>query len=766
MTIERISLLGNIGQFHTVNAGAQLPFSKIQLIYAENGRGKTTLATILRSLGTGVTSLVTERQRLGAQQTPHVIIASGSPAGIIQFQHGTWTGSLDTITVFDDAFVSANVCSGTEIDAEHRQNLHELILGAQGVGLNTTLRGHASRVEQHNQALRVKGDAVPGAARGTLTVEAFCALKSRPNVDKEIEEAQRNLSAAQAADAIRQRTAFLPLTLPMFDIEATTMLLRRTLPDLEAEAAARVRAHLRNLGKGGEGWVSEGMARITSVSEGQAGEVCPFCAQDLDTSPLIRHYQAYFSDAYSALRTAITDTGKGVTTAHGGEIPAAFERAVRVAIETRDFWSKFVQIPEVAVDTASFMRTWVAAREAMLTVLRAKAAAPLEAMRLPEDTAKAVENYHAQRQTLLELFGQLEALGPAIALIKEKAAGANVVTLTADLAKLTSVRQRYLAAIAPICDAYLAEKAAKKATEVLRDQARAALDQYRQQIFPIYQTAINTYLGHFNAGFRLHEVGSVNNRSGSSATYQVLINNVAVNPTADQGPSFRNTLSAGDRNTLALAFFFASIEHDPQIARKIVVIDDPMTSLDEHRSLTTVQQILGLATRVTQVIVLSHSKPFLCAVWEGAPKNARSAIRISRDGMGSTLETWDVKRDMITEHDRRSERVIEYIRAGNAAMERTVAADLRPMLEVFVRVAYPSAFPPGTLLGQFINTCRQRVGHVNQVLNATDITELKSVVDYANRFHHDTNAAWETAAINDQELSHYCTRVVSFARRP
>jgi wobble nucleotide-excising tRNase len=54
----------------------------------------------------------------------------------------------------------------------------------------------------------------------------------------------------------------------------------------------------------------------------------------------------------------------------------------------------------------------------------------------------------------------------------------------------------------------------------------------------------------------------------------VLINNVAVGLADSNGePCFRNTLSAGDRNTLALAFFFASLYQDPQIAQKTVVID-------------------------------------------------------------------------------------------------------------------------------------------------------------------------------------------------
>ena len=88
--------------------------------------------------------------------------------------------------------------------------------------------------------------------------------------------------------------------------------------------------------------------------------------------------------------------------------------------------------------------------------------------------------------------------------------------------------------------------------------------------------------------------------------------------TAASGPSFRNTLSAGDRNTLALAFFFASLDQDPNLAQKIVAIDDPMTSLDEHRSLTTVQELRAMQDRVSQLLGFSHSKPFLCALWDGA----------------------------------------------------------------------------------------------------------------------------------------------------
>ncbi|MFY3330270.1 AAA family ATPase [Achromobacter xylosoxidans] len=291
------------------------------------------------------------------------------------------------------------------------------------------------------------------------------------------------------------------------------------------------------------------------------------------------------------------------------------------------------------------------------------------------------------------------------------------------------------------------------------------MDNYQQNVFPAYQGVLNDYLGRFNAGFRLDQVDSVNTRGGSACSYSVLINNAAVPHTADVGPSFRNTLSAGDRNALALAFFFASLEQDQQLAQKIVVIDDPMTSLDEHRSLTTVQEIRRLLPRVGQVIVLSHSKPFLCNLWEGANTADRSAIRLIRAAVGSTFSAWDVRQDCITEHDRRHELVTGYLQAANPAVERQVAAALRPILEAFARVAYPNTFQPGGLLGPFIGICEQRVNTPGQILRQADIVELRALLDYANLFHHDSNPAWAMQIINDQALVNYAQRTLAFTRR-
>lgn len=760
--IEQISLLRNIGQFDSVSAGG-ITYSPFTLIYAENGRGKTTLAAIIRSLATGVSDHILNRHRLGAKNPPHVVVKHSGNTHV--FQNGSWSSPPPEVAVFDDEFVANNVCSGMEVATTHRQKLHELILGAQGVSLNTVLKTEIEKVEAHNAALKMKSAALPPAVRGDLTVEAFCALKADADIDEKIQKAERRLAAAKSADAIRQMPLFTSIILPDFDTSAINQVLGMTLATLEARTVAQVREHIRRLGRSAESWVAEGMEIIDQATQGQDSEVCPFCAQGLQTSPIISHYQGYFSVEYDALKRTIRETGLAVRDAHSGDIPTAFERDIRTAAQKREFWKEFADVPEISVDTAAISRDWTAAREAVLTHLRAKAASPLEPMSLGKEALDAVYSFRKRRNEIDALSAGLQACNPALQIVRERAGADEISALVRDLNAFTARKQRFDPKITALCDDYIKEKKAKKNTEAARNKAREDLDKYRETIFPAYETAINDYLRRFNAGFRITKFSSVNTRVGSSASYYVVINQQNVDPSAAHGPSFRNTLSAGDRNTLALAFFFASLEQDANLAQKVVVFDDPMTSLDESRSLTTKQELRQLHSRVAQVIVLSHSKPFLCSLWENADKNARTALRVSRANISSDIFEWDVRNDSVTEHDKRHELVSRYLQSSDPTKERAVAASLRPILEAFMRVACPAHFPPGSLLGPFIHVCEQRHGTANEILSVMDTAELRSLLDYANRFHHDSNPAWETAIINDAELVDFANRTLLFASR-
>jgi len=761
--ISRIQLLRNIGQFDSVSTGATISLGRLTLVYSENGRGKTTLAAVLRSLASGDPIPITERRRLAAAHPPYVVLdCDGGPPDAM-FQDGVWNRTLPHLALFDDVFVDANIHSGLAVDARHRQNLHELVLGAQGVALSRQMQQLVSRIEDHNRALREKAGAIAETVGQGFSVDDFCALPELPGVDAEIEATERALAAAREQDAVRTSPLFETLGLPAFDAETIDRILERDLPDLDAAAEAHVRTHIATLGAGGEQWVGDGMQRLPQP--GAAGP-CPFCAQDLAGSHLIAHYRAYFSAAYSDLKRAVSQMLEDVRRAHAGDVPAGFERAVRVAGERRQFWSRFCQVPEVAIDTAAVVRSWNAAREAVIAALNSKKAAPLERQTLDRDARNAIASYDGLRRRISDLSEALITANDAIRVVQEQAASANPTTIARDLARLRATKARHTPEIAPLCAEYLAEKEAKARTEEERAEARTALDQYRTNAFPASQTAINVYLRRFNAGFRLDSVTSTTTRGGPACTYNVVINETPVpigTSTPSEGePSFRNTLSSGDRNTLALAFFFASLDQDQNLANAVVVIDDPISSLDDHRSLTTVQEVRRLAERAGQVIVLSHDKRFLCRVWNGADSTTRVALEIVRDGTGSTLRPWDVAQDSITEHDRRHAAMREYVASGNGE-QREIARAIRPHLEAFLRVACPEHFPPGSLLGPFLGLCRQRTGQGDEILDNEAMQELRELVEYANRFHHDTNPAWETEVINDAELRSFVERALAFA---
>ncbi len=758
--LTNFSLIRNIGKFDSVNAGANLDLNRLALIYAENGRGKTTLATILRSLGNKEPLPIIERRRLGGQGDPHIVIANNN-GDTAMFQDGTWDDNDVNILVFDDSFVADNIYSGIDVDTEHRQKLHELIIGAEGVALNATLQEIVTRIERHNQTIRERGAHITEVMRCGLSIERFCALEDVEDIENLLQEAERALAAARKSDAIAQRNSFTSLSFPDFDVEALNTLLAKSLPEIEAAAASQVKEHIISLGEGGESWVAAGMKVVT----GNDLNDCPFCKQDLSGSGIIAHYQSIFSQEYLELKEEISSSLHSLERGHRTELMTAFERNFRTLSEDRQFWSEFIDIPEINLDTALVTRLWRSCFDAIKAVLDAKKESPLEVFSFNQEILNLVDEYRIAINTVHELSNSLVAVNERIEILKESAVGSNVAALDADLNRLKAVKSRYSNTVSALCGDYLAEVALKTEAEGERDQARAALDQYREQVFPQYQDAINRYLVKFNAGYRLENVSSVNNRGGSSCNYSVLIENTHVPLRSNQAgqPSFKTTLSSGDRNALALAFFFTSIEMNANRENMIVIIDDPMTSLDDHRSLTTRQEIKALLDEVDQIIVLSHTKAFLCGLWNSTDKTLVSAMKISRSGSTSTLSEWNVDQDSITEHDRNYLMVSDFIENGHGADERAVAVALRPILESYVRITCPYIFPPGSLLGPFLGICQQRENTPNQIISSDARTELRALLDYANDFHHDTNPAWQTANINEQELLDHARRVIGFA---
>src|SRR5258707_15351172 len=201
--LTRFKRLQNIGQFQDTGSPATSPLLQYVLIYAENGRGKTTLSSIFHSLASGDPLRINERSRLGSPDVPFVVLSSsGAPSPFI-FRDGAWNRLLPELTIFDDHFVNENVYSGLAVGADHRQNLHELVIGADGVALNRELQNLVHRIEEHISELRHRQNAIPVQDLGDYSIDIFCDLPIEPDLEVRIPAAERSHAAAIQQDTIR-----------------------------------------------------------------------------------------------------------------------------------------------------------------------------------------------------------------------------------------------------------------------------------------------------------------------------------------------------------------------------------------------------------------------------------------------------------------------------------------------------------------------------------------------------------------------------------
>ena len=218
-------------------------------------------------------------------------------------------------------------------------------------------------------------------------------------------------------------------------------------------------------------------------------------------------------------------------------------------------------------------------------------------------------------------------------------------------------------------------------------------------------------------------------------------------------------MSSGDKSTLALAFFLAQLEHDPDRATRIVVLDDPFNSQDSFRKDSTVQKIRKCGETSAQVIVLSHDLGFLKRVWDRLKHVTaeRKCLKLERiDVTNTAIREFDIEQE--TQDQYRADRLNlgEYYQS-NEGNPRDVVQKIRPVLETYCRNLGGGLISNGDTLGPMIAKIRD-AGAGHQLFPLVD--SLEELNEYTNRYHHGMNQNAATEPINDGELQGYVKRTL------
>lgn len=233
----------------------------------------------------------------------------------------------------------------------------------------------------------------------------------------------------------------------------------------------------------------------------------------------------------------------------------------------------------------------------------------------------------------------------------------------------------------------------KKAADLLRkkDAKQKDLETYTASIFGMYQKRINEMLGTLGADFTIIDLtGKTDERANESYSdfgFLILKKKVPLKVRQDDSPCFKNTLSEGDKSTLAFAFFIASLEKIPDLYKQVVILDDPLSSLDETRREATARVLLELSPKVNQLCVFTHKKDFLWMVYDKIADNHVLKLRSDKTN-GSWIEPYDVEEDRKSQYAKNIEAMQRYILEDFGPTPDMMQGNIRKVFEVVLKTKF------------------------------------------------------------------------------
>ncbi|MCL5071326.1 MAG: AAA family ATPase, partial [Actinobacteria bacterium] len=144
---------------------------------------------------------------------------------------------------------------------------------------------------------------------------------------------------------------------------------------------------------------------------------------------------------------------------------------------------------------------------------------------------------------------------------------------------------------------------------------------------------------------------------------------------------FGNSLSESDKRLLAFSFFIAGLKVQETIQNKVIIFDDPMSSLDAERKLRTVQILKKLIdeNQPRQVIILTHERIFFSMLNECI--SARKCFKIIYDpqNKSSFIETMKPNEEYLDDYYKQ----LEDLKALENASDDEITWDsLRPIRDI------------------------------------------------------------------------------------
>lgn len=709
--IHKIERLVSIGKFRNYQASGPVNFHKLTVIYGDNGGGKTTLTSILRSLTNNNPAIITSRISTNhtAPQAGQVIQA-GTPQIFHTFGASGWTSPLPEIEIFDTHFVNDNVYSGFDFTDDHKKRLHQFVIGSQGVAIQQQIeQNKADKVISRAAIDHCEQQLVTQVGSGLTAsgLSAFIAITpaSATNIGAQITAAQSALQSANANTIIQSLPTLSRVTPITTGLNFATLIadLQATSTGIQDVALQALFAdHCTDLSANEvpnpESWLKTGFGYVQkkqTVGDGTEPLICPFCKQDIDLSTLdiLKAYTIHFDDEFNALVSRIATHLVTTQAANLDTILLTINNVNQVNTAAIASWSTHLPATAIApifnivADEAALRREY----QAVLDLVLEKSSNPSVAANIAAVTAfqGTIEGINHNITAY-----NLAVVAYNLAISSFKAGIQSVVQAQTELHRLERIQKRFLPPITTLCSSRAAEKRVLDALNTAYPLLVAQQAATATAFLANYKARINHYLTNvFKTPFLIDNVVHVapqGQARQSKVNYKLTIDGKDISFIENQPFSARECLSEGDKSTIALALFLSKLDIDPNPQDKILVFDDPLSSLDTNRRMYTISIIKNLIQTMKQVIVLSHNEHFLHEIARDVTAADKKTLRITENfvARASVLEVCNLEELAQNDYFKHIDELEKFRTQPDLTKKDSVLGWLRNVLETHLRFKF------------------------------------------------------------------------------
>lgn len=706
--INKVERLVSIGKFRNYQTAGQVNFKKMTLIYGDNGGGKTTLTSIFRSLTNNNPEIV--RSRISTNHiSPQAaqITQLGTPQIFHTFGATGWTIPFPDIEIFDIHFVNENIYSGFDFKDEHKKQLHQFVIGAQGIAIQNQIEQNKidKSTSKQNQAiieLQLIQDVGNNLSSDLIT--SFLAIQQiqSNDIDQLIIGADASLASANANAVIQTLQPLSPISQInsginfesiIIDSQATSQAIQNAA--LQTLFSNHCQDLVQNSIDGPENWLQKGFAYIESKQTASATEIsCPFCTQTIDNNAEI--LKAYISQFNAEFNSLVERLQLHLTALQNFNLEAeilAINNVNQTNSSRIKSWS--IHLPST-VQSPTFN---IIADESLLKTNFQNLIASVQQKLQNPTVAVAIATTTVFQSNVLAINTNINIYNQNVttyntAITTFRSGIQSIASAQLEVERLKRIKKRFETPIIALCTQLSAEKQVLRGLETTYTNLSQQQQLAANTFFTNYQTQINYYLGTvFKTLFRIDNVVHVapqGRATQSKIGYKLTIDGKDISFAPNQPFSAKECLSEGDKSTIALAFFLSKLDIDTNRHNKILVFDDPLSSLDTNRRTYTIGIIKALFSQMKQVIVLSHNEYFLHEIGRDFRAVDKNTLRITENfaAKASIIEVCDLDDLVKNDYFKHIEALEAFRISPNQAIKDTVLGWLRNVLESHLRFKF------------------------------------------------------------------------------